>query len=1327
MKLDYCRKIKRLKRLVPEYATAPATSICILAESPTWLAACLDSAVAQASPPPEIIVIDWSATAPIGAICATRAGVRHLHAANADDALAMAIANSHGRYVRLVRDCDLLAPDAMAPLVAAIQQAPETRMAFALAMQIDAQGKQLGVDQKIQFGRRPQLLDGNALVQQLAQTCTNLIGPLTNALFDGPWLRENGSRLLGGKQPSHQYRELRDVASYCKAATGRPVAFAPAVLSLCRTTNNQADTLAALTEWRTLIDDTLPSGMLPAAARGQAIRTFNNRLADFASTHDNALPAVMQLRFADTDNPEFADYQHCSRLIENGRLKDALPSLLALAEQQTSCWQVYEALADIALARHDDQTALAYLESAAHKAIIPGPVTLKLATLLIGTFRLDEGRTQLRRYLASHPEDHQAQTLLDSTDIHKTAPAENNIDASTLSAYACLTGDYANWVAASASRHQPADGNFVFEFIIMVSGDSAPRLADTIDAIAAQRTGQWHLSVVAEFAAPDPSLSESALVSWFVCDTPGTYAPQLTRAVSQSCADWLVISSAGTCFAPDYLGHLTAHIQRHPQQDLAYTDDDHIDPAGNRCLPRFKPDFDPDYFRAFDYIRDIAIRREVLASMDPTPLVSGAETYDIVLKVLDRCGSGAIGHLDHVLVHIPLPLTHRTTPTGGIAALTQHFERTGTPAAITPGTFTCLRHVAYQNEKTPLVSLIVCVTQSSPHLDNCIDSLFRHTTYPAWELIVVYRAGDAEILTSERKFTERPGNTCRWIAVDGADGLAALANAAAGAARGDYLLLLDPRIEAIADDWLGLMMAHAQRPEIGVTGARLISPERTRLIHGGLVLGMEGGAAGVFADLTAEQPGYLFRTMTEQRYSAISAVCMLIRRADYLSAGGMEKSYKLHYADVDLCLKLRQRGLATLWLPEPAMVLHPASKSDQEAGVGIPDAYQLFRQWPNWLANDPAWNRNLSLSAPQPVIEHELLMPYGTTGTDDEGAIIGMPIGPPSVVEYRVAAPLKALDAATPASCLSIGLRNHDAANSSRLPRVPTPVELARLQARVLLIHTPVDDARLIALLHYKELNPDVLRIYSLDDLVTDIPPDNPTGLNLPPQVLEERLRIGAGACQRGIVSTEPLAALLRSYIADVRVVPNMLERSRWGMLAARRRNGSRPRIGWAGAQQHAGDLRFILDVVAATHREVDWVFFGMMPEGAERLVAEFHPYVRDFDAYPAKLATLDLDLAIAPLAIHPFNEAKSNLRLLEYGILGWPVICTDIFPYRTNDPPVTRLTNDAGTWIAAVREKIADRASLAREGDALRQWVLDNYILEDHLDRWLDALRPSP
>ena len=129
------------------------------------------------------------------------------------------------------------------------------------------------------------------------------------------------------------------------------------------------------------------------------------------------------------------------------------------------------------------------------------------------------------------------------------------------------------------------------------------------------------------------------------------------------------------------------------------------------------------------------------------------------------------------------------------------------------------------------------------------------------------------------------------------------------------------------------------------------------------------------------------------------------------------------------------------------------------------------------------------------------------------------------------------------------------------------------------------------------------------------------------------------------------------------------------------------------------------------------------LPEGVSDWIAETHEFVHPLADYPAKLASLDLDLAVAPLEIHAFNEAKSNLRLLEYGYLGWPVICTDILPYQTDDPPVLRLPNDPARWIAAIRERVAERDALARSGDALQAWVHRHYLLESYLDEWYAAL----
>jgi glycosyltransferase involved in cell wall biosynthesis len=155
---------------------------------------------------------------------------------------------------------------------------------------------------------------------------------------------------------------------------------------------------------------------------------------------------------------------------------------------------------------------------------------------------------------------------------------------------------------------------------------------------------------------------------------------------------------------------------------------------------------------------------------------------------------------------------------------------------------------------------------------------------------------------------------------------------------------------------------------------------------------------------------------------------------------------------------------------------------------------------------------------------------------------------------------------------------------------------------------------------------------------------------------------------------------------------------------------------------QHAGDLRLLEPIVKALHREVDWILMGMCPDFIRPYAKEVHPFVGVAE-YPRQMGKLALDLALAPLEMHPFNESKSNLRLLEYGALGWPVVCTDIYPYKTDDPPVLRLPNNPQAWVDAIRERIADREALRSEGVRLKDWVFANCMLEDRLEVWLKAL----
>ncbi|MBZ0093733.1 MAG: O-antigen biosynthesis protein, partial [Sulfuricellaceae bacterium] len=244
-------------------------------------------------------------------------------------------------------------------------------------------------------------------------------------------------------------------------------------------------------------------------------------------------------------------------------------------------------------------------------------------------------------------------------------------------------------------------------------------------------------------------------------------------------------------------------------------------------------------------------------------------------------------------------------------------------------------------------------------------------------------------------------------------------------------------------------------------------------------------------------------------------------------------------------------------------------------------------------------------------------------------------------------------------------------------------------------------------------------RVFELDDLITGLPVKSVHRGSFRANV-GEQLSVALSLCDRFVVSTEPLAEAYRHLHSDIRVVPNYLEGTRWGGFTPLRRVSERPRVGWAGGIGHGGDLEVILDVVKALAGEVDWIFFGLCPDSIRSYVKEVHRGVR-VNEYPAKLASLNLDLALAPLELIPFNEAKSHLKLLEYGILGYPVICTDIYPYQ-GGYPVTRVHNRQQQWVGAIREHLQDMDACARRGDELRQYVRRHWMLEDHLDDWLNA-----
>jgi len=853
-------------------------------------------------------------------------------------------------------------------------------------------------------------------------------------------------------------------------------------------------------------------------------------------------------------------------------------------------------------------------------------------------------------------------------------------------------------------------------------------LALTLRSLGSQIAGDWVLHIVAGSEGPAVLATEPRIV-WHHETRPPAAA--LTAHLAASGADFVALIDAGDQLAPRALFCVADAFIRHPEWQALYTDEARIDPNGVLSGPHFKPDFNIDLMRSLPYVGALlAVRREVFGAIGGFDVAwEGTEEYDLALRLAERVGSRGFGHVADALYH-RLTVSGRTQrPVEAICAdmtkiVQAHLDRQGIAATAEQGMPAHTCRVRYHHEgPDPLVSIIIPTKNQLAMLKRCVETVLKLTEYENYEVIVVDNGSNeadacAYLQAIEDKYADI-GSRIRVLRDPGPFNFSALNNRAVReSAQGEYLCLLNNDAAPLDGAWLGEMMALARRPDIGVVGAKLTYPDG-RLQHGGVVLGVGWGSPAdhPYNGEPGNAIGYWGRLLVPQEFSAVTAACCVTRRAVWDQLGGFdEESFAVCYNDVDYCLRVQEAGFLVAWTPF-ARLLHDTSVSqranvekkaiEERAARFAREKLAMFRKWMPKIAFDPAYNRNLSSFGLGFAVETESPQTWDPEFRPRERVLV-YPADREGCGEYRIIAPSRAL--------LKSGQ-----VHTYETMRLMTPPEIARMAPDSVVFQRQLEPGQ-IEVIEWVKSTSKALRVFELDDLITNLPPKSAHRASIAPDIAQ-RIKQALALCDRFVVSTEPMARAYGKFCDEVVVVPNRLEKSRWLGLAGGRRPGGKPRVGWAGAIGHLGDLGIIAQVVEATAKEVDWVFFGMCPDALRPFVVEFHPWAQLHD-YAAKLASLDLDLAVAPLEYHPFNEAKSNLRLLEYGVLGYPVVCTDILPYQ-GTLPVVRVANKHRDWVRAIRDMVADRDACRRIGESLREAVIRDWMLEDHLDEWKRAWLP--
>ncbi|MDH6364557.1 glycosyltransferase involved in cell wall biosynthesis [Enterococcus sp. PF1-24] len=416
-------------------------------------------------------------------------------------------------------------------------------------------------------------------------------------------------------------------------------------------------------------------------------------------------------------------------------------------------------------------------------------------------------------------------------------------------------------------------------------------------------------------------------------------------------------------------------LNQNPELDLIYSDEDKIDLEGQRFEPAFKPDWSPDLLLGTNYISHLGVYRKSLMDEIGGFRVGyeGAQDYDLVLRFTEATSSQRIAHIPKVLYHwrvLPTSTAADQSTKGyafeaGLKAVSEALQRRKISGYATHAAGNGLYDVHYEILKKEKVSIIIPTKNGYEDMKRCLTSIVDKTDYDNYEIIVADNGSTEErMFELYQQFGRELGENFSYQTIDIPFNFSKINNIAAATAKGNYLLFLNNDTEVISPDWLTKMVSFAQLERIGCVGAKLYYPNHT-IQHAGVILGLGGAAGHGHHTFPQGDFGYYGKLEINVDYLAITAACLMVKKADFDQVGGFDEELTVAFNDVDLCLKIYELGRNNIWL-HGVELFHFESQS--RGYENTPEKQARFQKetatmetrWQKYIDNDPYYNPNLS-------------------------------------------------------------------------------------------------------------------------------------------------------------------------------------------------------------------------------------------------------------------------------------------------------------------------------------------------------------------------------
>ena len=471
-------------------------------------------------------------------------------------------------------------------------------------------------------------------------------------------------------------------------------------------------------------------------------------------------------------------------------------------------------------------------------------------------------------------------------------------------------------------------------------------------------------------------------------------------AIEMATGDYIALLDHDDVLADYALYEIVYNLNKFPNAEFLYSDEDKIDENGNRYDAYFKPDFAPDTLRCQNYICHFSVfKKELLEKLGGfRENYDGAQDYDIFLRMSEITNPKNISHVPKILYHwrVHNESTAKLNSNAknyafeaGKKAIEDHLKRIGLDGEVSEGCIDGIYRIDYKVIGEPKVSIVIPNKDGKDILEVCINSIIEKTTYKNYEIVISENNSETEeiyeyykTLLNNEKIKIANYNTGKLITKEEECSLeftnknrrkvkpgfnySAVINYGVHNTTGEYIIQLNNDTELITENWLELMLGFCQRKDVGAVGVKLYFPDET-IQHAGIIVGIGGIAGNRFKSIPKSGHGYFAKESMIENLSAVTAACMMTPKSIYEEVGWMDENLAVAFNDVDFCLKIREKGYLIVYNPFVEFWHYESKTRGQEDSPAKIKRFQgemsrFEQRWPEILdSGDPYYNINLSL------------------------------------------------------------------------------------------------------------------------------------------------------------------------------------------------------------------------------------------------------------------------------------------------------------------------------------------------------------------------------